>query len=193
MTTPAIAMITLLPVPELLAAWLAIELLPRRRNTVDEHDRERSLEASPLSPPAVLPPAYLAPSVPFSTRILSKPAYVLNRPPRRNPTSVMPNSLATSTARLLGAETAQTTGTPAVRHFCRISNELRPLTITTFSESGSVPSSSAHPTSLSVALCLPTSSRSACRSPSASKSAAACSPPVASKRPCASLSLAGNE
>jgi hypothetical protein len=38
--------------------------------------------------------------------------------------------LATSTARLLGAEIAHTIGTPAVRHFCRISKLLRPLTMT---------------------------------------------------------------
>jgi hypothetical protein len=42
MTTPAIAMTTLLPVPELLAAWLANGLLPRHRSTVDERDRECS-------------------------------------------------------------------------------------------------------------------------------------------------------
>src|SRR3712207_1269549 len=105
MTTPAIAMITLLPPAELLAAWLANGLLPRHRSTVDERDLECSLWNPPLCPRRPdSPPAYLVPSVPYPGRILSKPAYVLNRPPRRNPTSVMPNSLATSTARLLGAE-----------------------------------------------------------------------------------------
>jgi hypothetical protein len=45
-------------------------------------------------------------------------------------TGVVALFMATSTARLLGAEMAHTTGTPAVRHFCRISKLLRPLTMT---------------------------------------------------------------
>jgi hypothetical protein len=61
---------------------------------------------------------------------LSGALYTLNRLPRKKPTSVMSNRRATSTARLLGAEIAHTMGTPAVRHFCRISKLLRPLTMT---------------------------------------------------------------
>ncbi len=82
---------------------------------------------------------------------------------------------------LLGAETAQTIGTPAARHFWRISKLLRPLTITTCPCSGSRPSMRAQPTSLSTALWRPTSSRNASSLPSASKSAAAWRPPVAPK------------
>src|SRR4028118_1038408 len=50
MTTPAIAIITLLPVPELLAAWLANGPLPRHRTTVDEHDRGCSPRTLPFVP-----------------------------------------------------------------------------------------------------------------------------------------------
>jgi len=66
-------------------------------------------------------------------RILSCPLYTLKRLPRKKPTSVIPNRRATSTAKLLGAEIAHTIGTPAVKHFCRISKLLRPLTMTIWS------------------------------------------------------------
>ena len=101
--------------------------------------------------------------------------------PRRKPTSVSPISLARSTASDDGADTAASAGIPAITAFCTNSNDARPLTISVMPVSGSRPSPSAHPITLSTALCLPTSSRTHHRSPSASNSAAACSPPVRSK------------
>jgi len=56
-----------------------------------------------------------------ASRIRSSPAYSVKRSPRRKPTSVTPNSRATSTARWLAAETAQTIGALATVDFCRIS------------------------------------------------------------------------
>ena len=53
---------------------------------------------------------------------------MLKRPPRTKPISVMPASSASAIARLDGADTAATSGTPASHAFCRISNEVRPLT-----------------------------------------------------------------
>ena len=53
----------------------------------------------------------------------------LIRPCRKNPTSVMFDERASSTARLEGAETAMTIGIPAISAFCTISKEVRPLTI----------------------------------------------------------------
>jgi hypothetical protein len=44
-----------------------------------------------------------------STHILSNPECTLNRSPHKNPIRVIPNSFATDTAKLLGAETAHTT------------------------------------------------------------------------------------
>src|SRR5439155_44057 len=85
--------------------------------------------------------------------------------------SVMPNSRASDTARLLGAETAHTIGTPAIRDFWRISKLLRPLTITMCRLSGRRPPSSAQPTTLSSALWRPTSSRTASRCPPGSDTA----------------------
>src|SRR5439155_312565 len=93
--------------------------------------------------------------------------------------SVMPNSRASDTARLLGAETADTIGTPAIRDFWRISKLRRPLTITMCRLSGRRPPRSAQPTTLSSALWRPTSCRTASRFPSGRNSAAAWSPPVA--------------
>src|SRR4051794_2864752 len=59
------------------------------------------------------------------------PAYTLNDSPREKPTSVSPASTARSTASDDGAETAASTGAPAVHAFCTSSNEARPLTCST--------------------------------------------------------------
>src|SRR5713101_510875 len=115
----------------------------------------------------------------------------MNRFPRRNPTSVSRSSRASCTARLDGAETDATTGMPATHAFWMISKPPRPLTIRTFSESGSFPASNAQPTTLSTALWRPTSSRSAAISPRVSNSPAACKPPVRPKIACASRRLSG--
>ena len=53
--------------------------------------------------------------------IRCNPAYPLARVPRTKPASVMLNSRARSTARLLGAETEHTIGIRATALFCRIS------------------------------------------------------------------------
>src|SRR5713226_7081306 len=113
----------------------------------------------------------------------------MNRFPRRKPTSVSRSSRASCTARLDGAETEATTGMPATHAFWMISKPPRPLTIRTFSESGSFPASNAQPTTLSTALWRPTSSRSATISPRVSNSPAACKPPVRPKIACASQAL----
>ena len=76
--------------------------------------------------------------------------------------------------------------------FCTISNPPRPLTSSACPESGSRPSSSAQPITLSTALCLPISSRRTSSSPSSRKSAAACSPPVRPKIACVPRSFSGN-
>ena len=85
--------------------------------------------------------------------------YTLKRVPRRKPTTVWPKRSAAATARLDGADTAHSTATPATAAFCTSSNDSRPETSTIWSLSGSAPSSSAWPISLSSALCRPTSSR----------------------------------
>ena len=93
----------------------------------------------------------------------------------------MPRSSASSTARDVGAPTPTRIGEPARAAFCTSSNASRPLTHSTRSVSGRAPSSSAHPTTLSIALCRPTSSRTWSSSPAAENSPVACSPPVRSK------------
>jgi hypothetical protein len=100
--------------------------------------------------------------------------------PRRNPTSVIPVSTASSTASDDGAETAASTGTPAIAAFCTSSNDARPETISTWPAAGTRPCSSAQPSTLSTALCRPTSSRTTSGEPSAVNSPAACRPPVES-------------
>ncbi len=86
--------------------------------------------------------------------------------PRRKPTSVTPCSAASSTASEDGADTAASTGTPAIAAFCTSSNDARPDTISTVPPSGTRPSSNAQPVALSTALCRPTSSRTTSGSPS---------------------------
>ena len=118
--------------------------------------------------------------------------YRLNRPSRTNPASVIPTRSASSTARVEGAPTAANTGTPATAAFCTSSNPARPLTHSTFPPSGNSPRISAAPSSLSTALCRPTSSRAAINSPDAVNSPAACKPPHAANPGCAARSVAGS-
>ena len=106
--------------------------------------------------------------------------------------SVMPTSRASSTASDDGAETAASTGMPAIAAFWVSSKLARPLTISTCPDSGSRPARTPSPTTLSTALCRPTSSRRATSSPSAVNSPAACSPPVRSKTSCAARSRSGS-
>ena len=91
--------------------------------------------------------------------------YTLKCSSRRNPTTVWPKRSAAATARLDGADTAHNTGIPATAAFWTSSNDSRPDTSSTSFASGSDRSSTAAPTSLSSALCRPTSSRTATRSP----------------------------
>src|SRR5919204_517494 len=79
--------------------------------------------------------------------------------PRRKPTRVMPVCSARSTARLDGALTAATSGTPATAAFCATSNEQRPETNSTLPASGSRCWVAAQPTALSTALWRPPSPR----------------------------------
>ncbi len=102
-----------------------------------------------------------------------------------------PLSAARSTASEDGAETAASIGIPAITAFCTSSKDARPLTIRTVPRSGSSPERRACPTTLSTALCRPTSSRRHSSSPSAEKSPAACSPPVLSKTRWAARSRSG--
>ena len=106
--------------------------------------------------------------------------------------SVSPKRRAASTARLDGAETAQTIGMPAVAAFWMISKLARPETRSTLLGSGRCPASSSEPISLSSALCRPTSSRRPISFPLVSNSAAACRPPVWSNRRCAFRSSGGS-
>ena len=102
---------------------------------------------------------------------------MLNESPRKNPTSVWPLSRANSTARLDGAETAQTTGIRAASAFCMISNDARPLTRSACRSNGSWRPRNPQPRTLSTALCRPTSSRRTTSLPRRLKIAAACKPP----------------
>ena len=68
----------------------------------------------------------------------------------------------------------------------------RPDTISTCPDSGSRRSRTAQPTTLSTALCRPTSSRARTSPPSTANSPAACSPPVVSKVRCALRSAPGS-
>ena len=97
------------------------------------------------------------------------------------PASSSPCSRARSTARLTAPTRRRCPAAPAATAFCTISNDTRPLTTSSRSRAGSRPSSSARPTTLSTALCRPTSSRTGPSVPSASARAAACTPPVRSK------------
>ena len=99
---------------------------------------------------------------------------------------------ASSTASEDGAETAASSGTPARTAFWTSSNDARPLTSRTQPVKGRRPFSSAQPTTLSTALCLPTSSRIAISSPSARNNPAACRPPVRENTRCASRSRSGS-
>src|SRR5690242_1074704 len=141
----------------------------------------------PLPPPR---PGQVAAGT--GSRRRSRPAYTLQRRPRRNPTSVTPKSSATATASDDGADTDATTGIPAATAFCTISYPHRPLTMSTVPDSGSRSPSTPQPTSLSTALCRPTSSRVATSDPSAVNSPAACSPPVTSNRPWADRNASGS-
>src|SRR5882724_1389708 len=114
------------------------------------------------------------------------------RSPRRKPTSVWPLSRANSAARLLGAETAATIGTPAASAFCIISKDVRPLSSKTRCRSGRRSASNAQPTTLSSALWRPTSSRSTRSLPVRSNKAQACRPPVRLKDSWAEASAPGN-
>ncbi|OLT04209.1 hypothetical protein BJF90_24060 [Pseudonocardia sp. CNS-004] len=103
-----------------------------------------------------------------------------------------PHSAASSTASEDGADTAASTGTPAITAFCASSNDARPDTTSTPPFAGIPRCMSAQPSTLSTALCRPTSSRTTIGSPAAVKSPAACSPPVLSKTRCRSRSTSGS-
>src|SRR5271166_6796967 len=107
--------------------------------------------------------------------------YTLKRPSRTKPSSVIPHSRASSTARLDGAPTAPRTGTPAIAAFCTSSKLTRPLTSTRRSARGIRPARSSTPISLSRALWRPTSSRRQSSRPDASKRPEAWMPPVRAK------------
>ena len=94
---------------------------------------------------------------------------------------MIPRSPASSTASDVGAPTPTRIGDPARAAFCTSSNASRPLTQSTRSPSGRASSSSAQPTTLSIALWRPTSSRTWSSSPAAENSPVAWSPPVRSK------------
>ncbi len=99
-----------------------IRLLPQwlcsRKRT--EVDREAGTGRVPKMPLAELftmmeSDPSIAYHIPSCTR--SSPVYTTNRLPRRKPTSVKLNSQASWTARLEGAETQATIGTPATKAF----------------------------------------------------------------------------
>ena len=102
---------------------------------------------------------------PAQPRTRSAPVYTLTRSPRAKPASVIPRSAARCTASELGAPTPTRIGAPATAAFWTSSNDSRPLTHRTRPWSGTQPSSSARPTTLSIALWRPTSSRTHSSSP----------------------------
>ena len=79
----------------------------------------------------------------------------------------------------------------AATAFCTISKPIRPLTHST-GAAGEAPASTRAPTTLSTALCRPTSSRTTDGVPCSSNSPAACSPPVLSKTRCSARSRSGS-
>src|SRR6185436_3612761 len=91
--------------------------------------------------------------------------YTLQPPGRRKATSVMPADSANSTASVEGAPMAATSGAPAIMAFCNSSKLARPDSSTMRSRHGNSPANNAAPTSLSMALWRPTSSRLASSSP----------------------------
>ena len=118
--------------------------------------------------------------------------YTVTRPSRTKPQSVMRRSSASSTASDDGAPTATRIGQPATDAFCTSSKDSRPLTQRSRLSSGSSPSRNAQPTTLSIALWRPTSSRTHSSSPSAVKSPVAWRPPVAANARCASRKRSGS-
>src|SRR6476469_598135 len=120
------------------------------------------------------------------------PAYTLRRLPRTKPSRLIPASSAHATAKDDGAETAARQGIPAMIAFWVSSNDARPDTTSTHPTPGTRPLCSAHPTTLSTALCRPTSSRTVSSSPSAVKRPAAWSPPVLSNDRCSARSASGS-
>ena len=105
------------------------------------------------------------------------------RPPRAKPQSVMPRSAASRTAKARRRTTATMIGQPATAAFWTSSNESRPLTQRIEVASGSLPARNAQPTTLSSALCRPTSSRRQTSFPSASKSPGRMQPARGQRRP----------
>ena len=104
----------------------------------------------------------------------------------------MPCSAASSAASDDGADTAASNGTPAIAAFCTSSNDARPDTSNTVPRNGIRPSSNAQPSTLSTALCRPTSSRTTRAVPSAVNSPAPCRPPVAANTRCRSRNASGS-
>jgi hypothetical protein len=99
---------------------------------------------------------------------------------------------AISTASVDGAPIAATSGAPAIIAFWISSKLARPESNTMRSRQGSSPACNAAPTSLSMALWRPTSSRLATSSPSAPNSPTACMPPVSANPVCDARSVSGN-
>lgn len=78
---------------------------------------------------------------------------------------VIPDWSASSTASDDGAETAASTGIPAIKAFCVNSNEARLDTSSPMPRNGSPYRPAAYPITLSTALCRPMSSRTHSSSP----------------------------
>src|ERR1700691_6025356 len=91
---------------------------------------------------------------------------------RATAASVIPAALAVRTASAVGAETATISGAPITAVFCTISTDTRLVSNTMPRWPGTLSRINA-PASLSSALCLPTSSRTATRPASACQNAAA--------------------
>ena len=111
-------------------------------------------------------------AAPLST-MRSAPAYTLNRSSRTKPSSVMPASRASSTARLDGGAHRRHDGHAGHR---RLLDQLEARPPAEQQRRGrraaGAPRAARRPTSLSTALCRPTSSRTSSSMPRASKSAA---------------------
>ena len=110
--------------------------------------------------------------------------YMLKPPGLTKPATVRPSSSARSTASDEAADTPASRLSPATAAFCTSSKETRPDTAIVISSKGQECIDNT-PTSLSMALWRPMSSRIATNSPSPAKAAAAWSPPLSLKPDCA--------
>jgi hypothetical protein len=122
-----------------------------------------------------------------------EPGVDVNLSPRKKPMRVMPNRLATSTARLLGRGDRAHDGHAGVEALLQDLVAAPPADQDDVLGERHLPSRSAQPNSLSVALWRPTSSRSATRFPFRVEERRGVQPARRLEEPWASRSFSGSE